>query len=78
MTTVTIDTHAAIEALRSREFTKKQAEGIVETIQRVEFHNVATKADLLGLENRIFKWMFGLYLGVYGMLFGFLFKLLTT
>ena len=47
---VTFDTHKAIKALKSAGFDEKQAEGVVETIDKAVNETVATKADLAILE----------------------------
>ena len=43
---VTFDTHKAVKALKSAGFDEKQAEGVVETIDKAVNETVATKADL--------------------------------
>ena len=43
---VTFDTHKAVKALKSTGFNEKQAESVVETINKAVNETVATKADL--------------------------------
>ena len=43
---VTFDTHEAVKALKSSGFNEKQAESVVETINKAVNETVATKADL--------------------------------
>ena len=43
---VTFDTHEAVKALKSSGFDEKQAESVVETINKAVNETVATKADL--------------------------------
>ena len=43
---VTFNTHEAVKALKSSGFDEKQAEGVVETINKAVNETVATKADL--------------------------------
>ena len=43
---VTFDTHKAVKALKSSGFNEKQAETVVETIDKAVNETVATKADL--------------------------------
>ena len=43
---VTFNTHKAVKALKSSGFDEKQAESVVETIDRAVNETVATKADL--------------------------------
>ncbi len=45
-TNVTFNTHKAVKALKSSGFNEKQAESVVETIDRAVNETVATKADL--------------------------------
>ena len=43
---VTFNTHKAVKALKSSGFDEKQAEAVVETIDKAVNETVATKADL--------------------------------
>ena len=43
---VTFDTHEAVKALKSSGFNEKQAESVVETINKAVNETVATKSDL--------------------------------
>ena len=43
---VTFNTHEAVKALKSSGFDEKQAEGVVETINKAVNETVATRADL--------------------------------
>ena len=43
---VTFDTHEAVKALKSSGFDEKQAESVVQTINKAVNETVATKADL--------------------------------
>ena len=45
-TNVTFNTHEAVKALKSSGFNEKQAESVVETIDKAVNETVATKADL--------------------------------
>ena len=45
-TNVTFNTHKAVKALKSSGFNEKQAESVVETIDKAVNETVATKADL--------------------------------
>ena len=54
--TVTVDTLAAVEALRKgNKFTKEQAKAIVDTIRSVELYGVATSTDVQRIEKAILK-----------------------
>ena len=43
---ITFDTHKAVKALKSSGFDEKQAESVVETIDKAVNETVATKSDL--------------------------------
>ena len=48
--TLHFDTYKIVTLLKERGFTKKQAEGIIETVREVTISGVATKEDLHDLE----------------------------
>ena len=50
---VTFNTHEAVKALKSSGFDEKQAEGVVETIDKAVNETVATKSDLALLRTEI-------------------------
>ena len=49
---VTFDTHEAVKALKSSGFDEKQAESVVQTINKAVNETVATKADLAVLATK--------------------------
>ena len=84
---VTFNTHEAVKALKSSGFDEKQAESVVETIDKAVNETVATKADLKAeiskLETRMMRMMLlqsavlvGLLIPVFGMLITLVVKLL--
>ena len=80
---MTFNTREAIKALKSSGFDEKQAEGVVETINKAVNETVATKADLGNLETRILRMMWrqliamvGMLIPVFGMLVPVAIKLL--
>ena len=58
-----LDTHGLIERLKARGFSPDQAEGITESLQEINLEQLATKADLRELENRLLKWIIPLMVG---------------
>ena len=50
---VTFNTHKAVKALKSSGFDEKQAEAVVETIDKAVNETVATKSDLALLEKTV-------------------------
>ena len=52
-TNVTFNTHKAVKALKSSGFDEKQAEAVVETIDKAVNETVATKADLAVLTKTV-------------------------
>ena len=50
---VTFDTHKAVKALKSSGFDEKQAETVVETIDKAVNETVATKSDLKALADKM-------------------------
>ena len=53
MTTLALDTHKAVKTLRDAGFEEAQAEAMVATFGNAMSENVATKNDLLALEQRL-------------------------
>lgn len=51
--TLHFDTYKVVNLLKERGFTKKQAEGIMETVQEVTISGVATKEDLHDVETNL-------------------------
>lgn len=74
MTAIIIDTHAIVEALLCRDFSKKQAEGVVEAIQSIDLEQMATKADLrteiADLKADLLKWLVPILLGQSALIVG--------
>lgn len=71
MTTVTFDTHAMIESFIKTGIPKEQAEAIVQGIQQsvdIDLSGLATKNDLLALENKLLYWMIGNSLAIIAVL----------
>ena len=82
---VTFDTHKAVKALKSAGFDEKQAETVVETIDKAVNETVATKADIKDmatktdlerLETRMMRMMLLQTLVLVGMLIPVVVKLL--
>ncbi len=66
MATLTFDTHEFVKKLKEAGFTESQTEALTDTVraaQGVDLSNLATKSDLLELENRLVKWVLGIALG---------------
>jgi len=57
MSTVLIDTHEVVKELVGRDFTEKQAEGVVHAIKSIDLDQVASKADLQELKVDLLKWL---------------------
>lgn len=53
MTTLALDTHKAVKTLQDAGFKEAQAEAMVATFGNAMSENLATKADLLALEQRL-------------------------
>ena len=71
---VTFNTHEAVKALKGSGFDEKQAESVVETINKAVNETVATKADLAllrteiaNLETRIMRMMWLQLMAMLGM-----------
>jgi len=52
------DTHKLVAKLQQRGFTAQQAEGITEAIKEIDASALATRADLIALEARLYKFLF--------------------
>jgi hypothetical protein len=66
MATITFDTHEFVKELRAAGFTEQQAEALTETVratQGVGLAHLATRTDLLAVENRLIKWGVAIALG---------------
>ena len=66
MTAIPFDTHEFVKKLREAGFTEQQAEVLTETVraaQSVDLAHLATKTDLLEVENRLIKWGVAIALG---------------
>jgi hypothetical protein len=66
MATITFDTHEFVKKLRAAGFTEQQAEALTETVraaQGVDLAHLATRTDLLEVENRLIKWGVAIALG---------------
>jgi hypothetical protein len=58
MQSLVVDTNSVIKKLEQRGFSRAQAEGITEALKELDASSLPTKADLAGLEARLYKFMF--------------------
>ena len=57
MQSLVVDTNSVIKKLEQRGFSRAQAEGITEALKELDASSLPTKADLAGLEARLYKFM---------------------
>ncbi len=76
MTTVAIDTLAAMRKLEKAGFKTEQAEAVAEVMAN-QSSELATKADIAGVRGEIagLRWMFGLHFAFTLVMLGFLFAI---
>ncbi len=53
MTSLPLDTHRLVNALKDRGFNEQQAAAVTEAIQEIDLTHVATKSDLREIELRM-------------------------
>ena len=63
MTSLILDTHAAINELVSAGMPERQAETVVRQQAKLLEQNLATKADIEAAKVDLIKWIFGVNLG---------------
>jgi len=81
MTTLHMDTLRVYENLKLSGMPELQAKAVIEGFKTAEIENVATKDDITGLKleisefrHDIMRWMIGLMIGQYGLIFGLYLK----
>ena len=60
MQTLIIDANGIIKKLEQRGFSRTQAEGITEALKELDTSSLISKADLNGLELRLYKYFGGI------------------
>ena len=66
MATLIQDTHRAIISLQKKDFSAKQAEGIVNVFDHIDLSDLATKGDVKDLRLEIYRTKLDLYKAMAG------------